>query len=93
MRGPPRGVLAAIVLLAGSDVAYVSMFNSFYTESPSLIFVVWILGLALATIVRGASPRWTLPLFFVAAALFMAAKPQNFILAVPLAGLVIEEEL
>ncbi len=82
---PARIVIGLALLLAGTDVAYVSVFNSFYTECASLVFLTILIGVALLGL-RAASPgRWFVPTFFLVAALFISAKPQNYLLALPLA--------
>ena len=85
MRGPARYVIGVSLVVVGTDVAYVSYFNSFYMESASLIFLSLLVGLALLC-VRAARPKlWVATAYSLCAALFISAKPQNYFLAVPLA--------
>lgn len=84
----PRALVSLLLLLIFSDVAYVSYFNSLYSEPASLIFLLLTTGLGLMVITREENDRrrtaW-LVLFFLAAALLVTAKPQNALLGIPLA--------
>ncbi|MGH9366325.1 MAG: hypothetical protein ACRD3M_01465 [Thermoanaerobaculia bacterium] len=76
---------AALLLLIFTDVAYASYLNSFYSEPASLIFLLLWVALALAA-ARVTRPG-VFAAFLAAAALFVATKPQNALLSIPLAAL------
>ncbi|HMG24037.1 MAG TPA: hypothetical protein VK607_22030, partial [Kofleriaceae bacterium] len=78
--------LAAVVVF--TDVRLVAYFNSFFSESAQLIFLVATLGFALLAIDE-ARPlrqrRWSYAGFFGSAILFAVAKPQDLVFCFPLA--------
>ncbi len=76
-----------LLLLIFTDVAYVSLFNSFYTEPAALIFLLASLGLALVLARRPDSPPWLPAGLFVCAALLATSRPQNAWLGVLFAAL------
>lgn len=84
-RGPARAVLGLAVLVAATDVAYVAPLNSFYAEAATLVFLGLTLGFGLVALREDGARTWALPGYLAAAALFVAAKPQNYPLALPLA--------
>jgi hypothetical protein len=84
-RAPARVTLGLAVLVAATDIAYVAPLNSFYAEAASLLFLVLVLGFGLVALREDGARGWALPGYLAAAALFVAAKPQNHPLAVPLA--------
>ncbi len=84
---PARAVINGALLLAATDVAYVAPLNSFYAETATLIFLVVLLGCALLALRDGRASGLAIAGYLTAAALFVAAKPQNYFLAIPLAGL------
>jgi hypothetical protein len=83
LRGAPvsrRVLLGALFLLICGDVAYIAWFNSLYSESASLIFLAFTVALALtlANAEQSRTPRWRLgAAYYIAALLFLTAKPQN----------------
>jgi hypothetical protein len=84
---PPALSISGGLLLLGmfTDVAYVSYFNSFYTEPAALIFFLASLGLALLLARRPDPPPWLPAGFFLCAALFATSRPQNALLGLLLA--------
>jgi hypothetical protein len=69
-------VVAAASILVLSDGAYVAYFNSLYSESASLVFLVGAIGLSLF-VARGNAP-WPVWLAYLAVVVaFATAKPQN----------------
>lgn len=68
-------MLLIVALLTFVDTAYVAFFNSFYSESASLLFLLATIGGALLTI-QNASTR-NLALFTIAAIGLVWAKPQH----------------
>jgi len=83
---PVRLTLGLGLLLSATDVAYVATLNSFYTESASLIFLAIWVGLALRDARAGTFSLPRIAACFLAAALLAASKPQNCLLALPLAA-------
>jgi hypothetical protein len=72
-------LVAALALLLLADVKLVAYFNSFYSESASLIFGLWAMGLALILcgLRRGAGAWVAYAAFVAATVLFALAKSQN----------------
>jgi hypothetical protein len=80
-------VAAAALLFVFADAAYIAYFNSGYTESGSLLFGLLTIAIY-ARFVAGEGDRMANLLAFVASsALLIWSKPQNVILAAPLAFL------
>lgn len=74
-------------LLIFCDAGYTVYFNSFYSETSSLIFLLAMTGAGLSLAAQPEKhPRRTLAVtaFCLCAGLFIAAKPQNFTLIAPL---------
>jgi hypothetical protein len=70
--------VAGVILLICPDVKWVAYFNSFYSESASLIFLFLVVGAALLCIQSTERFAWPSYLFFLfAATLFWTAKSQN----------------
>jgi 4-amino-4-deoxy-L-arabinose transferase-like glycosyltransferase len=63
-----------------SDVAYVSYFNSFYTEPAALTFFLASVGLALLLARRRDPPLWLPACFLLCAGLLATSRPQNALL-------------
>ena len=85
-----RIVLCALLLLVFGDVGYVSYFNSFYTESATLIFSIILMGSLALLLLRDLSPRaalWVLGLYFASSLLFVTGKLQNLPMGFILVGL------
>jgi hypothetical protein len=84
--------LACLTVLMFCDVKLVAHFNSFYSESASLIFgILMLAGAMWACEPSSARVRWVSYVAFVAAAiLFGIAKPQNLVFLAPLAVLAYE---
>lgn len=81
---PTRATIGAALLLAATDVAWVAPLNSFYGEAATLVFLSLLMGFGLLALRDDRALPWALPGYFVATALFIAAKPQNYFLALPL---------
>ena len=79
-----RIVGAIFLALISTDVSNVSFFNSFYSESASLVFFTLLVGLFLTFNRRERIRAWQILLFLAAGGAFVAAKPQNHPLVVPL---------
>ncbi len=77
--------IALLLALVFCDVGYTAYFNSLYSESGSFVF----LFLALAASIGLAEQPSSLPrlgAWLATCLLFVSAKPQNSLLAIPLAG-------
>jgi hypothetical protein len=83
-RPPVRATIGVALLLAATDVAWVAPLNSFYGEAATLVFLSLLMGCGLLALRDDRARPWALPGYFVATALFVAAKPQNYFLALPL---------
>ncbi len=84
---PPRarilgGLLCFVIL---TDVAYVSFFNSFYTEPAVLVFLLGVIGLGVFLASRSDPPLWLPASFFLCAVLLATSRPQNALVGVLLA--------
>lgn len=83
-----KWVVYACILLFFTDVGYVSYLNSIYSEPASLIFLALTLGIVLVIVGRiDHQPLgfgWAVA-YFMAAFLFIIAKPQNAAMGIPLA--------
>jgi hypothetical protein len=78
--------LLALLVLAGTDVAYVSFFNSFYSEPAALIGLAGSIGFAL---LAGSRPGIAVPGVLVCSLLSVLAKPQYALLSLPLAVVIV----
>jgi len=72
-----RWTAAALAVFFFTDVGYVAPFNSFYSQVAALLFCLLTFGIAAEGIARGGLSGAWLAAFFVSAALFVAAKPQE----------------
>jgi len=80
-----RAVIALLLALVFCDVGYAAYFNSLYSEPGSFVFLFLALAAAIGLAKQPASlPR--LGAWLAACLLFVSAKPQNSLLAIPLAG-------
>lgn len=81
---PAARIAGGLVLfLISTDGSNVTFFNSFYSESASLVFLVLLIGWFLFANRRERVGTWRLVGYFLVAGAFVAAKPQNHPLAVP----------
>jgi len=85
---PALSILGGLLLVfMFSDVTYVSLFNSFYTEPAALIFFIAALGFALLLARTPNPPAWRAAGYFLFAALLATSRPQNALLGFFLAFL------
>ncbi len=82
-----RGVGAFLLFLAATDVTTIAFFNSFYSESATLIFLVLTVGVYLVLNRRRIVRPWQVLLFLAIGIGFAAAKPQNLLLIAVVVGL------
>lgn len=75
---PAAQILAAILLVFFfTDVGYVAPFNSFYSQTASLLFLMLSAALAAEAIARAELSGGRLLLFYLCAAAFVTSKPQE----------------
>jgi hypothetical protein len=72
-------VAAALLVFFFTDVGYVSLFNSFYPQTASLLFLLLTVAAAAHAVRRGGLAGGLLLAYFAFAALFVASKPQEAI--------------
>lgn len=77
MRPLMRWLMVGAFLIIFLDAAYILYFNSFYTETASLLFLGLTVGLALLLIALQDPRGWHLCLWFAASVGLICAKPQN----------------
>ena len=84
----PAQALAAILLVFFfTDPGYLAAFQSLYAQAASLPFLLLTAGIAALAVRGGRLSGWTLPAYFLAAALFVTSKPQESVQALLLAPL------
>ncbi|MCS7026554.1 MAG: hypothetical protein NZV14_17280 [Bryobacteraceae bacterium] len=81
-----RPVVAwGLLLLVWCDVSYFSYFNSFYTDTASLLFLLLLIALYLRLAAGVGKPRNNAFAFLVVCGLFLTSKAQHAVLVVLLA--------
>ena len=70
-------VVAALLVFFFTDVGYAAPFNSFYSQTASLIFLLLTCAAAAEGVRRGGLDGGPLLAYFAAALLFTASKPQE----------------
>ena len=80
---PTQVLVAALLVFVFTDVGYVAPFNSFYSQTSSLLFLLLAAALAAEALRRGGLSGVLLLVFFGCALLFVGSKPQER-LAAPL---------
>jgi hypothetical protein len=78
-----RALAAALLVFVFTDVGYVAPFNSFYSQTASLLFLLLTAAIAANAIRRGRLSGGWLLAYFATALLFVGSKPQER-LAAPL---------
>jgi hypothetical protein len=73
----PRGLAGLLLVVVFTDVGYVSLLNSFYTEPAALVFFLAALALALLLARTSEPPVWLAGAFFLASVLLATSRPQN----------------
>jgi hypothetical protein len=74
---PVRWTTAVLLVFFFTDVGYVAAFNSFYSQTASLLFLLLTMGIAAECIARGGARGWWVAAYFGSALLFVASKPQE----------------
>ena len=72
-------VAAALLVFCFTDVGYAGPFNSFYSQTASLLFLLLTVGAGALAIRRGGLSGGLVLAYFLCAALFVASKPQESI--------------
>jgi hypothetical protein len=81
-----QALVAALLVFVFTDVGYVAPFNSFYSQTASLLFLLLTAAIAASAVRRGELSGGWLIAYFATAALFVCSKPQEK-LAAPLLAL------
>jgi hypothetical protein len=72
-------VVAVLLVFFFTDVGYVSVFNSLYGQTTSLLFLLLLAGATALAVRRGRLDGGLLAVYFVCAVLFVSSKPQECI--------------
>ena len=83
---PTQVLVATLLVFVFTDVGYAAPFNSFYSQTASLLFLLLSVAIAAAAVRRGRLSGGWLLAYFACALLFVGSKPQER-LAAPLLAL------
>ena len=83
-----RWLLSAAALFVFADVAYVSYFNTFYSEPAVFLSLLGLIGFFLHALRAAVPPRWVIAGLVACACLFVTSKSQIAISAPLVAALV-----
>ena len=83
---PTQALVAALLVFVFTDVGYAAPFNSFYSQTASLLFLLLTVAVAGAGVRRGRLSGGLVLAYFGCALLFVGSKPQER-LAAPLLAL------
>ncbi|MGH9318050.1 MAG: hypothetical protein ACRD1P_13200 [Thermoanaerobaculia bacterium] len=72
-------LVAFLLVFVFTDVGYAAKFNSFYSETASLLFLLLTVSVAALAIQRGRLAGGLLLVYFLCAVLFVGSKPQESI--------------
>src|SRR5262245_51006904 len=86
LRPATQVLVSALLVFVFTDVGYVAPFNSFYSQTASLLFLLLTAGVAAEAVRRGRLSGLWLLAYFAFAILFVSSKPQEK-LAAPLLAL------
>ncbi len=78
---PSQVLVAALLVFFFTDVGYTAPLNSFYSQTPSLLFLLLTAALAAEGVRRGGLGGPWLGAYFLCGALFVCSKPQESIQA------------
>jgi hypothetical protein len=84
MNFPKRVGLIALLLFFFLDVEYVSWFNTFYTDTASLLLLFLLAVLFLRIIFNRSSQRWNQLGFLVCCGLYVSSKVTHALAGIPL---------
>lgn len=77
LSAPTQALVAALLVFFFTDVGYVAPFNSFYSQTASLLFLLLTTAVAAEGVRRGSLDGLLLPAYFGGALLFAGSKPQE----------------
>ncbi len=83
---PVQALLAALLVFVFTDVGYAAPFNSFYSQTASLLFLLLTVAISAEGVRRGRLSGGLVLAYFGCALLFVGSKPQER-LAAPLLAL------
>lgn len=83
---PTQALVAGLLVFVFTDIGYVAPFNSFYSQTASLLFLLLTVAIAAVAVRRGQLSGGLLLAYFGCALLFVGSKPQET-LAAPLLAL------
>lgn len=76
-----QGIVAVLLVFFFTDAGYAASFNSLYSQTASLLFLLLTAALAAEAVRRGRLAGNLLLAFFLGAALFVCSKPQESVQA------------
>ena len=79
LSAPAQAAAAVLLVFFFTDVGYAAPFNSFYSQTASLLFLLLLAGVAAEAVRRGRLEGGRLAAYFLLAALFVGSKPQEAI--------------
>ncbi len=85
LSAPAQACAAALLVFFFTDPGYVAAFQSLYSQTASLLFLLLTAGVAARAIRRGTLGGAALWAYFLSAALFVCSKPQESVQALLLA--------
>lgn len=84
MNLPKRVGLIALLLFFFLDVEYVSWFNTFYTDTASLLLLFLLVVLFLRIVLNSGNQRWNQLGFLICCGLFVSSKVTHALAGIPL---------
>jgi hypothetical protein len=78
---PTQALVAALLVFVFTDVGYAAPFNSFYSQTASLLFLLLTAAVAAEAVRRGRLSGVLLFAYFGCALLFVGSKPQERLVA------------
>jgi hypothetical protein len=77
LRAPARRALTPLIIIIFTDLGYVAFFNTFYSQTASLIFGIIGIGFFSLALNQPKERIWAFTGFAAAAILFITSKPQE----------------
>jgi len=74
-------IAAALLVFFFTDIGYAGPFNSFYSQTASLLFLLLLVAVAATAVRRGRLDGGLCAAYFLSAAFFVASKPQEAVQA------------
>jgi hypothetical protein len=85
LSGPAQAAAAALAVVFFTDAGYAAPFQSLYSQTASLLFLLATAAVAAEAVRRGGLRGAWLPAYFLCAAIFVTSKPQESVQAILLA--------